>query len=239
MPLLKFSPPNAKTRKLGNVYSLDLPAGHTCLFADKCKSKVINVNGTFRIKDGPNTQFRCFSASQEVIFKNVRESRWYNYRLLKGKSTKQIVNLIIHSLPDTNIIRYHVGGDFFNQSYFDAAIQVALLKPDIKFYAYTKALKFWIKRLNIIPNNFILTASYGGKLDHLIKQYRLPSAKVVFDTNTKLRIDIDDSIASTHKIKHFALLLHGPQPAKTKASRAWQKLKVKDALTLPVRGYFK
>ena len=49
------------------VYSLDLLSGYSCPFAEKCLSKaVVQDNGKRKIKDGLKTEFRCFSASQEV-----------------------------------------------------------------------------------------------------------------------------------------------------------------------------
>ena len=79
--MLKFSKANAKTEALKQVdelkpylegkqkiYSLDLLSGYSCPFAEKCLSKatVDKATGKRKIKDGPYTAFRCFSASQEV-----------------------------------------------------------------------------------------------------------------------------------------------------------------------------
>jgi len=231
--VLKFSEANAKLSKLtGKVYSLDLQAGAACPFSKQCKSQVVLTDKGRRIKDGPNCLFRCFSASQEVVFSYTYKMRRNNYLAIKGaKSKKQIVKLILTALPkDATIIRYHVGGDFFKQSYFDAAIEVAKLNPHIVFYAYTKSLPFWVRRLNSIPTNFVLTASYGGKCDHLISLYNLRSAKVVFSIDEAqkkgLPLDNDDSYASKNK-GSFALLLHGTQPKGSLAAKAWKKLGMK------------
>ena len=99
------------------------------------------------------------------------------------------------------------------------------------FYAYTKSLPYWVARLNEIPDNFILTASYGGRRDALIKKHNLRSVKIVHSTyqarKLKLQIDHDDSHAAIPSKKHkdFALLIHGIQKAKTKASKAIQRMK--------------
>ena len=82
--MLKFSNANAKTQALANdaelaeyltdkrkIYSLDLLSGYSCPHADECLSKaVVQPNGKRKIKDGKNTKFRCFSASQEVQYTN-------------------------------------------------------------------------------------------------------------------------------------------------------------------------
>jgi hypothetical protein len=78
-----------------------------------------------------------------------------------------------------------------------------------------------------------LTASRGGRLDHLIKPKRLREAIVVFSENEadrlNLDIDHDDSHAANPAIKkqNFALLIHGIQPKGSKASQALSALKGK------------
>lgn len=223
MKLLKFSRGNAKLSS--DIYTFSLPSGFSCPSANECLSKADKTTG--KIKDGPNTKFRCFSASQEALYKNVRDQRWYNFGLLKV--SKNMKELILKSLPKAaKKVRIHVAGDMFSQEYFDAWMSVAKAKPDVLFYAYTKSLNFWAKRKNSIPPNFVLTASEGGRLDDLIKSEKLRSAKVVFSKaeakKLKLKIDHDDS----HAMKNgpsFSLLLHGTQPKNTIAAKAMSVLR--------------
>ncbi len=94
-----------------------------------------------------------------------------------------MVELINGSLPkNTGIVRIHVAGDFFSQQYLDAWYIVALRNPNILFYAYTKSLRFWVGGVTEMPtlHNFVLTASYGGRDDHMIDEFNLRYAKVVF-----------------------------------------------------------
>jgi hypothetical protein len=145
-----------------------------------------------------------------------------------------MANLIEASLPKQDIVRIHVGGDFFNQNYFDAWILVSERNPDKTFYAYTKSLPFWINRFEKLGRagtvNFKLTASRGGKRDDLIAEFDLKEAVVVFTEEQAeekgLIIDHDDTLAYLQD-KSFALLLHGAQPAKSEASKALQVLKKK------------
>lgn len=242
--MLYFSKANAKTKNLGlgKVYSLDLPAGYTCPGARDCLSKCVNG----KIKDGPHTQFRCFSASQEVTYPAVHKRRMMNLaELRRCKRTRQITTLIMESLPrDANVIRYHVSGDFFKESYFQAALDVADRRPDILFYGYTKSLlhictygnREKMEQGEMLPN-FFLTASRGGKHDELIDLMSMREARVVFSVEEAeklgLAIDHDDSHAATIG-PSFALLLHGVQPAKTAASIALSALK-----KLKIGGYSK
>ena len=247
--MLKFSKANAKTQALKNdseladyltgnrkIYSLDLLSGWSCPHAKDCLSKaVVQDNGKRKIKDGRHTKFRCFSASQEVQYTNVYNSRKHNFDLLRKLSCGEMVDMINQSLPtNAGIVRIHVAGDFFSQQYMEAWYTVALLNPNILFYAYTKSLRFWLA-INEFPvlHNFVLTASYGGTHDHLIDEFNLRSTKVVFSEaeaeQLGLAIDHDDSHAAKPSLRNnsFALLIHGTQPAGSEASTALKKLKGK------------
>lgn len=225
--MLTFTNKNVKLDKLAKltgkkVFSFSLLSGWTCPFAKECHSKVIKVDGKSRIKDGPHTLFRCFSASGEALYPNVYNSRKRNTDAIKAcTSKKQIVTLLQDALPTkakNNIVRIHVGGDFFNQRYFDAWLQLTKDNPNTIFYAYTKSLPFWIKRMNDIAVNLVLTASYGGYQDKLIEKHNLRFAKVVFSVEEakklKLDLDFDDHHAydPDKKDVSFALLIHGMQP---------------------------
>lgn len=222
---LKFSQGNAK---LKGIPSISLSAGWACPFAFRCESRVDMLTG--KITDGKHTEFRCFSATQENIFPVVRKQREYNFNLLRSlKSSEEMAELIHVSLPNPKkkIIRIHVSGDFFNINYLKAWILVAQRNPNLTFYAYTKSLTYWIEELNNIPVNLKLTASKGGKNDHLIEQYNLKFAQVVYSIEEAeqlgLEIDHDDSHAFSGN-KSFALLIHGTQPKKSFAGKAKQTL---------------
>lgn len=125
-------------------------------------------------------------------------------------------------------MRIHVGGDFFSQAYFDAWTTVARRRPQVKFYAYTKSLQYWTERLDIVPANMVLTASRGGKYDHLIDRFGLKSVVVLHHPDEaaamRLEIDHDDTHAQTGT-ESFALLIHGGQRAGSKAAEAVQRLR--------------
>jgi hypothetical protein len=224
--LLSFARGNAKLEKTTAIFSL--PAGFTCPAAMLCLSRADKLTG--KITDGPKTQFRCYAANSENLFPNVRKSRWANFEKLKGKSIAEMATLIEASIPRKNItlVRIHSSGDFFNQDYFDAWLLVASRNPHQTFYAYTKALNFWVSRLKSIPENFKLVASRGGRYDNLIEAYKLRNVTVVFTKGEarkmKLPIDHDDTFAWREN-KNFALLLHGTQPKGSQAALAWQQIK--------------
>jgi hypothetical protein len=141
-----------------------------------------------------------------------------------------MVETISNSLPiHARYIRVHIGGDFFNQTYFDAWMEIARRNPSIVFYSYTKSLAFWVSRLDNIPSNYRLTASRGGKQDDLIEKHGLRCAEVVFsesEANIRgLEIDHDDSHAYGEDPKSFALLIHGTQPKGSEAAKALSELR--------------
>ena len=176
---LHFSNGNAK---LKGIWIFNLPAGWSCPFAKKCRSHSDRETG--KIQDGDSAEFRCYAASAEAIYPKLRALLWRNWEELRGKSAREMAQIIDESLPSRmrgQIYRIHSHGDFFNQDYFDAWMEVAMRYPKIRFYAYTKAVPFWVKRLHSIPRNFVLNASKGGSHDHLIEKHKLKFAEVVFD----------------------------------------------------------
>ena len=248
--MLKFSKANAKTQALANdpeladyltdkrkIYSLDLLSGYSCPHAKQCLSKaVVQDNGKRKIRDGKHTQFRCFSASQEVQYTNVYNSRKHNFDLLRKENHEGMVKLINGSLPENaGIVRIHVAGDFFSLPYMHAWYVVALMNPNTLFYAYTKSTSWWVGGINEFPilHNFVLTASMGGTQDHVTENYGLRKAVVVFSeaeaAELGLEIDHDDSHAAKPSLRDqdFALLIHGTQPAGSKAAQALKELKGK------------
>jgi hypothetical protein len=218
---LKFGRGNAKLDDA--VFTFSLPAGHSCPFANECLSRADRHTG--RIKDGPNTTFRCYAASMESRHRTVRDARWHNLEALRACGSKdEMVALILASLsPYAGYVRVHDSGDFYSQSYFDAWLKVARQRPHTTFYAYTKSLPFWVARLGDIPDNFVLTASKGGRHDRLIEERGLRYAEVVYSKEDAdalgLELDHDDSHAMVNG-HSFALLIHGTQPGGTPAAKA-------------------
>lgn len=245
--MLKFSPANAKIEALKHVksiaqylenkrkvFSLDLLSGWSCPGANECLSRVrVGDNGKRTIHDGPNTQFRCFSASQEVLFSNVYNSRKHNTDLIRStKNVDDCTELLMSSLPQNlGVCRIHVAGDFMNEAYMWAWGNVAIAHPDKLFYAYTKSLNYWVNSKEWFDNipNLVLTASYGSRFDAFISLYGLRHTKVIFHPSEAngLEIDHDDSHAAdpAKRDQNFALLIHGTQPKDSKASVALRVLK--------------
>lgn len=225
MKKLKFGNSNRKMNQLAVdkglakawVYSFDLPAGYTCPKANICLSRADRKTG--KITDGKNCQFRCYAASGEWL-SVVRNARWYNYELLKASDN--MVDLILSSLPrNARIIRIHSSGDFFSDAYFNAWLEVAKVRSDIQFFAYTKVLKYVQAEK---PSNLSIVYSIGGKDDAL--RTTEPACYVVKNEaeaealNIKVACpspEVADDYDFILRGESFAILLHGTQPAGSKA----------------------
>ncbi len=230
MSKLFFGNGNAKLAQ--GIFTFSIPSGHSCPFAGDCLAKADRETG--KLVDGKNQTVRCFSASQEAIFKNVRDSRWKNFDLLRGKSQEEMCELLRLSMPEfVAIMRVHVSGDFFSQAYFNAWMETAKAFPRTLFYAYTKSLPYWINYgVSNIPANFKLTASVGTKADGLIAAHGLKFARIVESKGQAkklgLKIDKDDSLAYGQD-KPFALLIHGNGPVGSKQAKLHYARKVRGA----------
>lgn len=229
MELLKFGTNNAKLSDWP-VATFSLPSGHTCPGALKCLAKFDRK--TRKLVDGPQAEYRCYSASMEASRPGFRKSVDHNIRLLRQAGTEdQMADLIRMSLPPFyySIIRIHVSGDFYNQAYFRAWCLAAGREPERLFYAYTKSLAVWRTNRDLIPANMRLIASRGGRHDWMIRKFGLRSERVVgHPLEARLLgipIDHDDTLARDPDVPAFALLIHGVQPAGSETGRAMSIMK--------------
>ena len=251
----KLGIPAARVR----ILTLTLPAGWSCPGADECLAFADPVTG--KIWDSPELKFRCFEASAER-YENVRQQNWHNFNLLRrltgANAEYSIAGLILDSLKeatkkfksdDVVIVRIHVGGDFYSTKYLEGwsiALRATDLPqnqpmPRVIGYAYTKSLQHVAKLRHTLPENFVLTASEGGKYDFALESKwdteggspalkGLKTAKVVYSPEQAqsegLEIDHDDSHAVFGK-ESFGLLIHGTQPKGSQSAKALSSLKAR------------
>lgn len=183
----------------GIVHEWNLPTGYSCPFASECLVKVDRETGKF---DNKSNAYRCYAASSER-FPAVRQHRWANYDYVRAGGIPQLPK-------NCSAVRIHASGDFYSQSYFDMWLEICRQNPNVEFWAYTKSLNYWIARLDVIPSNLILTASYGGKFDNLISKYNLKHAKVI-DSLTEavdMPVDYNDDEARKPHVNFYLLNNH-------------------------------
>jgi hypothetical protein len=239
--LIKWSQGNIKLPD--RIIHMSLPSGYTCPSALACLTKA-NAN-TGKITDGKDQEYRCYASMQEARHSGLRNLRWHNFKILKPLSSKDMFKTLKVSLQKLHddyiinhdqrpIVRAHIGGDFFNEDYFLAWIKLAESFKPTWFYSYTKRLDLWVKHIKNIPLNFELNASKGGKQDHLISDFNLKCAQVVYSIEEAelkgLKIDHDDGLAY-RRGTDFAQLIHGCQPKGSKASKALIALKKESGWT--------
>ena len=246
--MLKFSKGNSKLAN--DTLIFNLPAGKTCPGANKCLAWAQEMSdGKRKIVDGPDMEFRCFAACSEAIYPAAFDARQHNWTTIKkllksfgaGKTGKMVADMIQKNRTrNTKLVRIHESGDFYSPAYFAMWMHVARLIPDLKFYAYSKNLPMILEYgLDMLPQNFYLTASRGGKFDYLIDEGFFPRYSVVVMNNEEaeslgLEVDHDDS----HCYKQdgpFALLVHGNQPAGSEYRKAISERKKAGAFV----GYHK
>jgi hypothetical protein len=182
----------------GIVYEWNLPTGWTCPQAHECLVRVDMKTGK---ADNLSNAYRCYAASAER-YPTARLSRWRN--LMDARK------LEIPPLPEqAHAVRIHASGDFFSQRYFDAWLAFIRQYPATDFWAFTKSVQFWANRLGDLPPNLVMTASLGGKQDHLVPHYDLRYAQVVASQEEAdelgLQIDTNDDLARKRG-PSFALL---------------------------------
>lgn len=228
---LSFGTTNAKLVKQ-NTATFSLPAGYTCPGARDCHSWYNREEK--KLYDGKHQEYRCYAAHQESYLPSLRDSVDRNLSMLKAApSVEAMASLICLSLPKKfKFIRVHQNGDFFSGDYFLAWMEVARRNPNIGFYAYTKSIPTWAKYKSMVPPNFALTASIGGKFDKIAEKNNFRTARVVFHPEEAealgLEIDHDDSHARNPKGGDFALLIHAMGQAGSKHNQAISRLRKED-----------
>lgn len=181
-----------RTYYTGTVYEWNLPTGSSCPFARGCLVTVDRNTGKFDVQAN---EYRCYAAAAER-FPAVRAKRWANFELVRAGGVPEIP-------AKCRAVRIHAAGDFFNQDYFDLWLKIAAENPEVEFWAYTKSVHYWVNRLDRIPTNLILTASYGGRHDHAIELYKLKSVKVyprAEDVPPGVLIDFNDDLARVPRV---------------------------------------
>ena len=140
--MLKFSKGNAKLSKGTLIFNL--PAGKTCPGASLCKAFAVKgSDGKTRVRDGSETQFRCFAASSEAQYPATFAARAHNLetivKALQVGGVDGAADLINQGIQTnrtkhTKLVRIHESGDFFGLGYLMAWVKVAEQNPDLKFY---------------------------------------------------------------------------------------------------------
>lgn len=199
-----------------SIVSFDLPAGYTCPAANICKTFATRT--TRKIIDGRNSSVRCYAANIESRYPSTRTLHWNNLNSLLRLSTSEMRDLILSAIPKyTKIVRIHVSGDFFSEEYFMAWLHVALERPGIIFYGYTKILEYYLIAKSSV--NLHLIYSHGGIYDDLADSLQASQAYIVKPNDTPLAPVICGENKEYEDFnyicngKSFSIMIHGNQKA--------------------------
>lgn len=88
---------------------------------------------------------------------------------------------MLFSLPETEIFRIHVSGDFFSQHYLNVWSQVIASRPWQKFWCYTRSFSLDLRPLIDLPNlSLFLSVDPENKVRALNLKSRFPSLRLAF-----------------------------------------------------------
>lgn len=174
MHRFNWSTDNSKLRHDGTV-AFSIPAlrsadgFQTCRNAGICSAYCYAKQGWFKT-------VRVHSPMEQNLWKLRGMSS------IPGGWLDVAANLVLDLLegpPWMRQVRIHVAGDFYNESYMNAWIDVARALPSLTFYAYTKMISVYLykRRTSHIPPNMHIVQSFGGREDNLIDQ-TLPHSRV-------------------------------------------------------------
>jgi hypothetical protein len=163
--MMNLSLSNTKIGKnLIRSASFGLKAGLTCDGAGDCLGGCFALGGNYLYPSVANAQARRLESSLKddfvaTICEEIKKLRLGAIR--------------IHDAGDYyGDHKFNQGGSALESKYLDKWIEIAKLNPTVIFYSYTKSVHFFKSTVDtwkkVLPSNFVITFSFGGKYDHLI-----------------------------------------------------------------------
>ncbi len=138
----------------------------------------------------------CYAKNGTYNFSNVRKAHIEKLELVLNEPIKW-KSLMNEELKKKKYIdkyiRIHDAGDFYNIEYALQWIDIANDNQQCIFYAYTKEVDMFKNKLNtIIPKNFIVIYSFGGKQDYLIDKNKDRHSDVFYNYNEMIETGYND-----------------------------------------------
>lgn len=108
----------------------------------------------------------CYAKMGAYVWPKVYAKHAENLALTQTESFVSAMSDEIKRVkPD--LVRIHDAGDFYSAEYLDKWLKIIQSFPNVQFYAYTKSVSL-IKSAGILPSNFTVIFSLGGKEDSKI-----------------------------------------------------------------------
>lgn len=116
----------------------------------------------------------CYAKSGAYLFSNVAKKFEQRFEASKSQDFGLMIQADLNKIKNKYLgkknilIRIHDSGDFYSQVYFESWLDIIQTNPDLKFYAYTKQVAMIKEATSLLPSNFKVIFSFGGKQDALI-----------------------------------------------------------------------
>jgi hypothetical protein len=129
-----------------------------------------------RVKTCPNAGVcasLCYARSGTYRFSNVKAAHVRNLQYVLDDPAGWEAEMVAELGKPRHCngwVRIHDAGDFFAAWYLEAWCRIAVARPDVSFYAYTKEVTMTreARAAGLVPPNFAILFSLGGKEDRLI-----------------------------------------------------------------------
>ena len=160
----------------------------------------------------------CYACQGGYVFKSSMVAHTRNLQYYLDDSDSLALDIIdqIKRKKSIRAFRIHDSGDFFNREYAMWWLNIINQFPSITFYAYTKNVSMFkaMKLEGIIPANFTIIYSYGGKQDNLINPKIDRHAKVFATHEDMIEAGYADTTktdekASQANVLKIGLVYHG------------------------------
>ena len=154
----------------------------------------------------------CYAKQGMYNFSNVKKARMeaLEQTLAADFVEKSIAGLTKFAKSKFNVVRVHDSGDFYSQEYLEKWYAIAAAVPQMKFYAYTKALNLdlWTNK----PDNFQIVQSLGGVWDKRVDVSK-PHSRIFVSEEERIAAGyVDGNLHDGFAIEGFVnigLVYHG------------------------------
>lgn len=200
---------NSKLQKDG-IWNFTLPAVNALVVIDGKLQKFNTCEGAGICKNF------CYASSSSYSFDNSLIKHTRNLQFILSDPFEFVEQFVkeVKSKRNLTAIRWHDSADF-NPKLWSVYKEIMTRLPNIRFYAYTKMVKFF-KEMDSkeIQKNLTLIFSYGGIHDRLIDRNKDRHARI-FNSRAELRkakyteAYKSDKPASNPKNMRIGLIVHG------------------------------
>lgn len=207
---------NSKLKKT-NFQVFTLPAHHAMIVQDGKLVRMQTCNSA-----GDCAGF-CFAQMGTYQFTNSMVAHARNLQFIIDDPFGFMDQVIaeVNKKKVAPTVRIHDAGDFFNKAYRDLWFNIARACPQATFYIYTKEVHMFkqAQKEKIVPANFQIVFSLGGKQDHLIdldndRHSRVFESLEACEAEGYVLSSNDDSNAANPQIKKLGLVFHAPAEGK-------------------------